>query len=323
MTLQSRFRWWLADPATQSSHQRPSLDRYGSSILSKHPSQPEETKDLESQNSNPSSVGQAAENPGDTSNLSIANVTYAARPSRSILARAKAWKPSKEIIYNAILGTSDGMTVPFAVTASLAGVADTKLVMLAGLSELIAGAVSMGAGGILGARTDVKKYIVARQKVQARLQCHPADATTFITDTFTPYLTPSLTSSLCTHVTALAPEERLDFLMRFTPIYHDPSPPTTSGAWKIALVLGTGYFSGLLPLIPYMAVPRKRVNEALYISIGVTAVLLAIFGYGKTAITVGRGRFWECVRGALECLLVVGVSAGLSVIIIRGIGGSL
>lgn len=47
------------------------------------------------------------------------------------------------------------MTVPFAVTASLAGVADAKIVMLAGLSELIAGAISMGAGGVLGAKNDV------------------------------------------------------------------------------------------------------------------------------------------------------------------------
>ena len=74
---------------------------------------------------------------------------------KSFVRRCRAWKPSKEILYNAILGISDGMTVPFAVTASLAGVADAKIVMLAGLSELIAGAISMGAGGVLGAKNDV------------------------------------------------------------------------------------------------------------------------------------------------------------------------
>ena len=128
-------------------------------------------------------------------------------------------------------------------------------------------------------------------------------------------------------MTTLPPSQRLDFLLRFTPIYNDVSPPTTAGAWKIALVLGIGYFSGLLPLIPYMAVPRAAVDEALYISIGVTAVLLTVFGYGKTALMVGggwgSGRGWECVRGAMECLCVVGLSAGLSVVVIRGIGGTL
>ena len=83
-----------------------------------------------------------------------------------MLARLKAWKPSKEILYNAVLGTSDGMTVPFAVTASLAGVADAKIVMLAGLSELIAGGVSMAAGGVLGARSDV--YVSSIQTLLLR-----------------------------------------------------------------------------------------------------------------------------------------------------------
>lgn len=55
------------------------------------------------------------------------------------------------------MGISDGMTVPFAVTASLAGVTNARLVMLAGLAELIAGAISMAAGGVLGAKSD--KYV--------------------------------------------------------------------------------------------------------------------------------------------------------------------
>ena len=46
------------------------------------------------------------------------------------------------------------MTVPFAVTASLAGVTNARLIVLAGLAELIAGAISMGAGGVLGAKSD-------------------------------------------------------------------------------------------------------------------------------------------------------------------------
>lgn len=74
------------------------------------------------------------------------------KPKKSLRERLK---PSKDVLYNGILGTSDGITVPFAVTASLAGVTDAKLVMMAGLAELIGGAISMAAGGVLGARTDV------------------------------------------------------------------------------------------------------------------------------------------------------------------------
>ena len=50
------------------------------------------------------------------------------------------------------LGISDGMTVPFALTAGLSFVGSTKIVVLGGVAELVAGALSMAIGGWLGAR---------------------------------------------------------------------------------------------------------------------------------------------------------------------------
>ena len=61
------------------------------------------------------------------------------------------WRPDPRIISDATLGLSDGLTVPFALTAGLAALGDTKLVVFAGLAELMAGAISMGVGGYLGA----------------------------------------------------------------------------------------------------------------------------------------------------------------------------
>ena len=145
-----------------------------------------------------------------------------------------------------------------------------------------------------------------------------------IEDTFTPYLSPATTKQLIDSIASQPLESQLDFLLRFTPTYHDPEAPSTKGVWKIAIVLGLGYFSGLVPLLPYMVVQKEDVAKALYISIGVTAVALAAFGYGKTMLTLdGHSSPWECVKGSIECLFVVGVSAGLSVLIIRGVGGTL
>ncbi len=63
--------------------------------------------------------------------------------------------PSAQTIEDAVMGTSDGMTVPFALTASLAGFApNARYVMLAGLAELTAGAISMALGGALQARCE-------------------------------------------------------------------------------------------------------------------------------------------------------------------------
>ena len=144
---------WLSEPAGQSSGQKLGLDSYGSAKKAKHTVHHEKHPDLESQNS--SAHDNMATDACEPSVAALNRAPYTVRPSGTILSRLKAWKPSKEIVYNAVLGTSDGMTVPFAVTASLAGVADAKLVMMAGLSELIAGGVSMAAGGVLGARSDV------------------------------------------------------------------------------------------------------------------------------------------------------------------------
>lgn len=57
-------------------------------------------------------------------------------------------------ISDAIIGLSDGMTVPFALTAGLSALGDTKVVVFGGLAELIAGAISMGLGGYLGAKSE-------------------------------------------------------------------------------------------------------------------------------------------------------------------------
>jgi hypothetical protein len=61
-------------------------------------------------------------------------------------------------VSDAIIGLSDGMTVPFALTAGLSALGDTKVVVFGGMAELIAGAISMGLGGYLGAKSEEYVY---------------------------------------------------------------------------------------------------------------------------------------------------------------------
>lgn len=73
--------------------------------------------------------------------------------------RAEAERKSVKIIdgrtvSDAIIGLSDGLTVPFALTAGLSALGDTKVVVFGGLAELVAGAISMGLGGYLGAKSE-------------------------------------------------------------------------------------------------------------------------------------------------------------------------
>lgn len=65
-----------------------------------------------------------------------------------------SFKADSRVVSNAIIGLSDGLTVPFALTAGLSALGDTKVVIYGGLAELIAGAISMGLGGYLGAKSE-------------------------------------------------------------------------------------------------------------------------------------------------------------------------
>lgn len=58
------------------------------------------------------------------------------------------------VVSDSILGLSDGLTVPFALTAGLTAFGDTRVVILGGLAELVAGAISMGLGGYVGAKSE-------------------------------------------------------------------------------------------------------------------------------------------------------------------------
>ena len=69
-------------------------------------------------------------------------------------------KIDARVISDAIIGLSDGLTVPFALTAGLSALGETKVVIYGGLAELIAGAISMGLGGYLAAKSEEYRLVV-------------------------------------------------------------------------------------------------------------------------------------------------------------------
>src|SRR5262245_34379125 len=70
---------------------------------------------------------------------------------------------ASETVRDVVIGMSDGLTVPFALAAGLSGAVDaTRVIMTAGLAEVAAGAIAMGLGGYLAARTDAEHYATER-----------------------------------------------------------------------------------------------------------------------------------------------------------------
>ena len=70
---------------------------------------------------------------------------------------------------NRVIGLSDGLTVPFALTAGLSSLGESKLVILGGIAELIAGAISMGIGGFLASQAERDHYRFLKRCTAARV----------------------------------------------------------------------------------------------------------------------------------------------------------
>ncbi|WVW84256.1 hypothetical protein I302_106286 [Kwoniella bestiolae CBS 10118] len=76
---------------------------------------------------------------------------------------------SPEIVRDVIIGLSDGLTVPFALTAGLSSLGSSSLVVTGGLAELCAGAISMGLGGYLASQAELDHFHYLRRQTQARV----------------------------------------------------------------------------------------------------------------------------------------------------------
>src|SRR6476646_10125796 len=76
-----------------------------------------------------------------------------------------------ETIRDIVIGMSDGLTVPFALAAGLSGaVANTSIIVAAGLAEIAAGSIAMGLGGYLAARSDAEHYASERVREEAEVR---------------------------------------------------------------------------------------------------------------------------------------------------------
>ncbi|KAK2473433.1 hypothetical protein H9L39_15608 [Fusarium oxysporum f. sp. albedinis] len=203
---------------------------------------------------------------------------------------------------DAIIGLADGLTVPFALTAGLS----SKLVILGGMAELFAGSISMGLGAYLATITDAHHFEVEEAHEQRQVTQTPHLESELLVNLFQRYGITSQEISPIIESSRRNPQSWVKFMMDFE---LKLERPRWSRPWVSALTMGLSYFiGGLIPMVPYFT--TKHINTALFASIGVTCVMLCIFGYGKAIIT-GLSRR-SAVYGSLETLLVGAIAAGAS-----------
>jgi len=209
---------------------------------------------------------------------------------------------ASEVVRDVVIGMADGLTVPFALAAGLsAAVAKTDVIVTAGLAEVVAGAIAMGLGGYLAARSDAEHYVAEEKREHDEIEHLRGREVEEVAAIFRGYGLEG--QALTTVVDAIASDRQrwVDFMMRFELGLERPDPKRAPVS---AVTIGGSYvIGGLIPLIPYML--AQDISSALRISVVATGIALLIFGAIKGHFT-GVNK----IKSALQTALVGGLAAG-------------
>ena len=216
---------------------------------------------------------------------------------------------ASDAVRDVVIGMSDGLTVPFALAAGLSGaVASSKIVVTAGLAEIAAGAIAMGLGGFLAARSDAEHYASEYRREEREVVEKPDAERQEVADVLTSFGLSEDASRPVVEALATRPRQWVEFMMRFELGLEEPEPHR---AIVSGLTIAAAYVAGgFIPLSTYFAVPHAAAG--LPWSVLVTLLALLGFGFVKGTFTGVRP-----LRSALQAAVIGGVAAGVAFAIAR------
>ena len=215
---------------------------------------------------------------------------------------------SSDFLRDVVIGMSDGLTVPFALAAGLTGaVANSSIIVIAGIAEIVAGSIAMGLGGYLAGKTEQDHYNSELKREYAEVERIPEMEKKEVQDFFENLGLSKEVQLKATEEIATDKKQWVDFMMKFELGLETPDPQR---AKKSALNIGLSYaVGGIIPLSPYFFIEDSR--EALKFSIVATLICLFVFGYFKSKITgvpVLAGALKVMLIGALAAAAAFGVA---------------
>ena len=199
-----------------------------------------------------------------------------------------------------MLGLNDGLVAAFAVTSGVAGAfSSNKIVVMAGLAEMLGGAVSMGLAAFASARAHREFYRSEEQRERDEIRKWPDHERDEIRSIYRDKgFSGPLLDQIVSHITA-DPTRWRGVMMREELGFGAEvmEPPLRS-----ALTVGGAYLAGAaVPLLPYLLV-----EPAIGILISALATIIALFVVGA-AKTVLTARPW--LRSGLESMAIGTVAA--------------
>ncbi|KAI0634315.1 DUF125-domain-containing protein [Trametes polyzona] len=264
-----------------------------------------------------------------------------------------------DVVRDVVIGLSDGLTVPFALTAGLSSLGESKLVILGGIAELIAGAISMGIGGFLATQAERDHYRYLRKVTSARVlrscdgemerEVHAVLGPVGVDEKVSRQVASCLRdvefsngpsdeaesssgsraarASTASDATLTAEEggelrwSRDVGLTAFLLKFGEGlEDVSTARMYASAFTIGMGYLvGGLIPLLPYFFEPVAHI--ALIYSCIVTGIVLLIFGAVKARVTGAGAGAGGYIWGAFSTLLVGGAAAAAAYGIVAALEG--
>ncbi|KAL1807662.1 hypothetical protein DCAR_0727041 [Daucus carota subsp. sativus] len=206
-----------------------------------------------------------------------------------------------EVVRDIIIGVSDGLTVPFALAAGLSGAnATSSIILTAGIAEVAAGAISMGLGGYLAAKSEADHYFKELKREEEEIITVPDTEAAEVAEILADYGVQPDEYRPVVNALRKNPQAWLDFMMKFELGLEKPDPRR---ALQSAFTIAISYIiGGLVPLSPYMFI--KTAENALITSIIVTLLALLIFGYAKGHYTGNKP-----VKSALQTALIGAIAS--------------
>lgn len=189
---------------------------------------------------------------------------------------------SSEIVRDIIIGVSDGLTVPFALAAGLSGANVTSsIILIAGIAEVAAGAISMGLGGYLAAKSEADHYMRELKREQEEIISVPDIEAAECGEILAEYGVEPHEYEPVVNALRRDHQHWLNFMMKFELGLEKPDPMR---ALQSAITIAISYIvGGLIPLSPYIVFPVA--GEAVMASVVITIFALLIFGFVKGYFT--------------------------------------
>lgn len=215
--------------------------------------------------------------------------------------------PKGRFIREVMFGMNDGLVSTIGFVAGATGaLMHTRLVLLAGIASVVAGALAMGIGAFLASKSQREFFESEKARERREIEEVPEVERNEIRDIFTKLGFQKDEVEMIVHRVTSDKDLWVRFMMReeLGILEESFDNPVTVGL----LMSGAYVAGGVPPLLPYLAMEGPL--AALKVGVAVSLVALFIIGVGKTALTKQP---W--LKSGIEVTLLGSLAAGVGFVI--------